>query len=935
MSGTSAVAAGLPLAGLRVVELAGELGDSGTRLLADLGAEVVKVEPPGGAGGRRRAPMGDISRWAWALNNANKLGVVLDPASPADLARLRRLVATADILVDCWGPGLLAASGWDPERLTAEVPGLVVVQVSAFGQTGPYRDHAATEHVLYAMGGVLSRSGFPGTEPLLPPVGLVEGHTGTHAAWAALLAHYQARRTGVGERADLSAYEAVVHGLDPVFGTQGSAAAARPDTYPRGRPESRNYYPVYRCSDGHVRTCLLSRRQWRAMFEWLGSPEEFADPAYDTIPARFHAADALNAAIQGLFDRYTRGQLVEEGAERGIPIGEVLDVADVLTVPHFDTSGALVDLEIARGVTVRAPAGQVRFDGERAGHRFRAPEVGEHDDVVLGDEAFWPRRALPAGPAPGDGGRPFAGLRVLDLGVNVFGAELGRQFADNGADVIKVENAGYPDGLRQSRRPGAFAASFAWGNRNKRGLGLDLRSEGGLDLFRSLVATADVVVANFKPGTLAGLGLGYAELSALNPRLIVCDASAFGNVGAWRKRLGYGPLVRASCGVSALWAYPDTENGSADGSTVYPDHVASQVAAVSVLAALIARLGTGRGCSIELAQSDVALSHLGGHLATESLHPGSVGPEGNVALEEAPSGVFPCAGDDEWCVVSVRDDADWARLCRVVGRPELATHPVLGNVEGRLANRAAATGVLTQWLIRRDRSDSIAALQRAGIPAGLMARGPEELTDPQLVARGSFADLDHPLLPMTLSANLQVATYATIPDAPVRPAPSGASTPGRSGWTCSASARPSSRGSSPAGSSSPRSEPGPHSAAAGTSSCRPPPAREPRRGAYATATSRLTAALAQKIAASPPYAGVLPSPRTTAAVTAAHTAVLAVLPPVRSRWLRPLVAAVCAGGTRSMSRIGIAAKVSAVPTETMVDAATMPVRVELVGIRTR
>jgi crotonobetainyl-CoA:carnitine CoA-transferase CaiB-like acyl-CoA transferase len=286
-----------------------------------------------------------------------------------------------------------------------------------------------------------------------------------------------------------------------------------------------------------------------------------------------------------------------------------------------------------------------------------------------------------------------------------------------------------------------------------------------------LVATADVVVANFKPGTLSSLGLDHESLAAINPRIITCDASAFGNLGEWRKRLGYGPLVRASCGVSALWAYPDLENGSADGSTVYPDHVASHVAAVSVLAALIARITTDRGCAIELAQSDVALTHLGGHLAAESLQPGSVGPEGNIALEEAPSGVFPCAGDDEWCVVSVRDDDDWARLCRVVGRPELGDHPVLGNAAGRIRNRAAAAGVLTQWLIRRDRKESIAALQAAGVPAALMARGPDQLDDPQLVARDAFAELDHPALPMTLNTNLQVAQYSSLPAAPLRPAP--------------------------------------------------------------------------------------------------------------------------------------------------------------------
>ncbi|NED70659.1 CoA transferase, partial [Streptomyces sp. SID10244] len=133
--------------------------------------------------------------------------------------------------------------------------------------------------------------------------------------------------------------------------------------------------------------------------------------------------------------------------------------------------------------------------------------------------------------------------RVLDLGVIVFGAELSRQFADYGADVIKIENANFPDGLRQSKRGARLSASVAWGHRNKRSLGVDLRSAEGAGVFRRLVAEADVVLANFKPGTLASMGFSYAELSRINPRIIVSESSAFGHDGPWRTRLGYGPLV--------------------------------------------------------------------------------------------------------------------------------------------------------------------------------------------------------------------------------------------------------------------------------------------------------------------------------------------------------------------------------------------------------
>src|SRR5262249_18720109 len=148
----------------------------------------------------------------------------------------------------------------------------------------------------------------------------------------------------------------------------------------------------------------------------------------------------------------------------------------------------------------------------------------------------------------------------------------------------------FPDGLRQSRRGSGTSASFAWGQRNKRSLGVDLRHPDGAKLFRDLAAEADVVLANFKPGTLESLGLSAAELTAPNARLVVSESSAFGSTGPWSRRMGYGPLVRAATGVTSRWA--------ADGATVYPDHIAAQLTAVGVLAAVIGRVRTGRGATV-------------------------------------------------------------------------------------------------------------------------------------------------------------------------------------------------------------------------------------------------------------------------------------------------------------------------------------------------
>ncbi|MFD1812164.1 CaiB/BaiF CoA transferase family protein [Rhodococcus gannanensis] len=755
----------LPLYGVRVLDLTDGLGESAGRYLADLGAEVIRVEVPGGSRSRATEPVVDGVSIPFALRNANKLGVVLDLDDDAGRARLRELASSADILIESQRPGRLADRGVGPDEVRSLAPELVWVSVTGFGQTGPYRDWIATEPVLYALSGVLSRSGAPGAEPLLPPAGLVEESVGAHVAWAALLAYHRRLASGRGDTVDLSAFEAIVHGFDPGFGAQGSAAAGRSEDFPRGRPDAANFYPVFPCKDGHVRICLLAKRQWRGMFEWLGEPAQFADPKYDTIPARFAAADTLHPLIEDLFASYTQAELVAEGSRRGVPVGGVHTLAEVLTTEHFAASGSLVDAEIAPGLHARVPSGYVSVAGERAGIRARAPKLGEHDG-----RAFAPRSPLPSGSAdPSEA--PLAGLRVLDLGVIVFGAELSRQFADYGADVIKIENANFPDGLRQSKRGAALAASVAWGHRNKRSLGIDLRSSDGAHIFRRLVESADVVLANFKPGTLASMGFSYESLAEINPRIVVSESSSFGSTGPWRTRLGYGPLVRASCGVSALWRYPDNAELLCDGQTVYPDHIAAHVAAVAVLAALIDRRRTGRGTNLEIAQADTALVQLGTQLVTEGLLPGTVTAPGNTDPYAAPSGVYACAGDDEWCVVTVRDDDEWAALCSALDRRDLLEDSRFSTAAQRVAHRAEADALVAAWLRDRDRLEAAATLQAAGVPAGAMVRLPELLTDPHLTARHTYTTIGHDLLAADLPATARVAVFGEIDDPPARQAP--------------------------------------------------------------------------------------------------------------------------------------------------------------------
>jgi crotonobetainyl-CoA:carnitine CoA-transferase CaiB-like acyl-CoA transferase len=725
-----------PLGGVRVVDMADPRGEMCGRILGDLGADVIRVEPPGGAASRAQPPLHDAISLRFATQNAGKRSVVVDHASAEGRDWLLRLLDGADIWIETGAP-----LGVDAVR--ERNPRLVVLSISDFGRTGPYREWVATDWTLLAMGGVLSRSGLPHREPLMPPGDPALQATAMQAAWAALVAHWNRLECGLGDHIDFSLYEATAQVLDPAMGTVGTAQAAGYEET-RGRPAP-GPYPIFRCRDGHVRVVLLAPRQWHAMRAWLGEPEALQDPELETIRGRALASERLHAIFEQHFRERDKNELTLEGQARGVPIAPVLAPADVLAAEHFRARGAIARMELAPALAADVPTGFVEIDGRRARPARRAPEVGEHDDEVFAEPA---RRSRTHPPAVADGGRArraLEGLRVLDFGVIVLGAEAARLFCDQGAEVIKIESRAFPDGARVS------PAHFAIGHRGSKSVGVNLRSPEGVDVVRQLVACSDVVLANFKPGTLDKLGLGAQALRAINPAIVVVNSSAMGASGPWSTWMGYGPLVRCASGLTSLWRYPDDEDGFSDSTTIHPDHYAARVTAIAALAALISRRRSGCGAEIATSQAETILMQIGALLAEESLRPGTIRATGNEGRHAAPWGVYPCAGDDEWCVVTVRDDDEWRRLRAALGDPDWAADDGLSTVTGRLARRAEIDEQLTAWTRERPPRQATATLQAAGVPAGFMQRASEYEHDPHLQARDFLRTFEQPGLgPMAI-----------------------------------------------------------------------------------------------------------------------------------------------------------------------------------------
>ena len=729
-----------PLAGLRIVEiLGGPLGPA-TRILAELGADVVHVAAPGEperletANPRTRAGLRALA------DHAGKRWLRFDGN---DMAPVEAELAKADVILIDISHGLGKTGPWNAEALGKAHPASIVVTASDFGSGNSFSDWHATDAVLHALTAELSRSGIRGKAPLLPPGELAFQCASAQLAYLILLAVYHRQRTGTADRIDFSALDGAMQALDPGYGINGSATMGKPARLlSPDRPAKGIQYPIFRCKDGLVRIYIGAARQWRGMFEWLGRPEQFASPDMDRIGVRLKTPE-LNPFIGRFFAGQTRAELEAGATKHGVPLSALIELDETVGTEHIAERGIFSDFTLADGTVIPLPNGVMEIDHarmDRSGERPAAPLPAPGHEVLA---------------------RPLDGLNVLDLGVIVVGGESSRLLADNGADVIKLESRAFPDGTRQTDMATGMAVSLAAGHRNKRSLGLNLRSPEGKALFEAMVARADVVLTNFKPGTMASLGLGFDDLRRIRPDLIMVESSAFGDTGPWRTRMGYGPLVRAATGLTAKWCYPGDDEGYSDSLTIYPDHVAARIGIIGVLALLIDRARSGTGGHVGTAQCDVALAHQAWEIAAAQTR--LVDP---AEPEDAPWGVYPTAGEDDWCVVTARGDADWAALCALVPGLDAGW-----NRAQRLAGRAQIEAALTAWLARHSADAAMHLLQGAGVPAAKMLRVSEQPDFAYFQERGIFREETHPHLhePYHTEA-MHVLSHAIAPP-DGRPAP--------------------------------------------------------------------------------------------------------------------------------------------------------------------
>jgi crotonobetainyl-CoA:carnitine CoA-transferase CaiB-like acyl-CoA transferase len=705
------------LDGPRVLDRStGIAGPYCTKILADAGADVVKVEPPSGD---------PLRAWGsgalFEFLNASKRSV----DEGADL-----LVQTADVLV--------TEEAVDVAGLWAANPSLVVVTISPFGSDGPWVGHPWTEFTLQASCGSTGQRGLPEQPPLSAGGRLGEWITGTYAALGALAAHRESRRSGRGEHVDVAMLDCMAVAMVS-YPSVFASFSGRPPQNGTGRViEVPSVEPT---ADGFAVFTTNSAQQFQDFLVMIGRSDLLEDSDLAVVANRFRRRDEFLRVVRDYTTRRTTAEVLDAASHFRIPAGPVLDGS---TIPQFEQFAA-------RGVFGRSPSGRFlqprvpfRISGTNPRPFAPAPAIGEHTAMV-----DWPASTRLSSGEPGQWRLPLEGVRVIDCTAWWAGPVTTCALGCLGADVVKVESISRPDLMRFSsaRRPPEdrwweWSPMFHAANVGKRAITLDLTQREGVAAFERLVATADVLVENYTPRVMEQFGLGWERLHDVNPALVMVRMPAFGLDGPWRDRTGFAQTMECVAGLAWLTGFADGPPVLVRGAC---DPLAGMHAAIATVLALMARDHVGGGRLVEAVMVEAALNAAAEQVVEYTAGGTVLRRDGNRGPVAAPQGVYPCAGEDTWIAIAVRNDEEWRALCRLLGDPAWATGPECADDVGRRRHHDRIDEGLAAWTAGREAEETATVLNEAGVPAAVVTPPRDIDVNPQLRARGLFETVRHPV----------------------------------------------------------------------------------------------------------------------------------------------------------------------------------------------
>ncbi|MEE9278963.1 MAG: CoA transferase, partial [Myxococcota bacterium] len=730
----------------RVLDLTDDRGHLAGHLLAQLGADVIAVEPPGGQRARhlgpfvgdRRDPEASLSHWAY---NRGKRSVVVD--EPGQLETLAR---SADILIEC------GAMPVDLARLRRLNPALITVSITAFGQTGPKADWAATDLTVCAASGTLGITGDADRPPVRVGIPQSFGFAATDATCAALLALWERHRSGRGQHADISAQQSYTTAtqFQTMAALVGKPAGGRIAGGVRLGPLTLQV--VHPCKDGHVTAGFLFGPVFgpytARLFSWIHE-EGLCDASWaETDWIGFgllltEDPDVLRLMDEGtrILGRFTttktKAELLAAAVDRRLLLAPVMTTRDLLDFEQLRARQWWdnVDGVLYPGAFAKAPASPLRV-------LPRPPQLGEHTGEVLGEPLRPP--ALDA-PSQELDDLPLAGLKVLDFTWALAGPAATRILADQGATVIRVESQRKPDAVRGATpfiaEDGQLENSLHWHSPNagKLGFTLDLTHPLAKRVVLDLAAWADVVVESFSSGTMDRLGIGYEALREVNPRVIMLSSCLMGQTGPLRSYSGFGTAGAAIAGFYPLAGWPDRLPSGPFGA--YSDYPSPRYTVAVLIGALEWRRRTGEGQYLDYAQIEGAAQLIAPAILDDAVNGRTATRRGNEDLRMAPHGVYPVQGEDQWVAIACETDDHWRALAQRLGRADLAGL----SEEQRRERRAELDALVAAWTQPQEGCDVEAELQARSVPVHRVLYAPQLVEDPQLEHRKHFLEVPHPI----------------------------------------------------------------------------------------------------------------------------------------------------------------------------------------------
>jgi crotonobetainyl-CoA:carnitine CoA-transferase CaiB-like acyl-CoA transferase len=723
------------LSALRVVDLSfGIPGGYCGRLLCDAGADVVKVEPPGGdpwrawsAGGAMVDPEEGGALFQFLHHGMRS--VVGRPGDP----EVEALVAGADVVVESFGPSELDVQPWRDAH-----PGLIVCSITPYGRTGPYVERPTSEFIVQAESGGLVGRGSVRRVPFQAGGRTSEWLAGTFSAMAIAAAARRAARSGHGDHIDFSVAEVMTIAANSYAEYLRRLLGSPPITGANRTIETPSVEPT---RDGYVGFCTNSREQFHSFLLLIERPDLIADDEFGNHVERQARWDEWNELVHAWTTQHTTSEIVRLASELRIPVAPVHGPANILDCDHFVAREIFVDDATA---TFKLPRRPWRMDDEDPPPPRPAPLLGEHTGSV---EPHAPVR--PAITAP-DPELPLAGVRVLDLTAWWAGPIAAGALAALGADVIHIESISRMDGMRATGATTGMegpwwerSTHYLCSNTNKRNLTLDLGSKKGLHLLRRLIAESDAVLENFSPRVLGNFGLEWEQIQSINPRCLLVRMPAFGLSGPWRDNVGFAQTMEQVTGLAWITGHRDDQPRIQRGPS---DPNAGMHAAFALIVGLAERDATGRGSLLEVTMVEGALNAAAELVLEATAYGNFLERDGNRSPNVAPQGLYAGRDHETWLAVSVTTDEEWRGLVAALGSPEWAADADFASYAGRRARHDELDDRLAEWSATRDVADAAELLVAHGVPAAI-GRDPRSMYEhPQLRARGFYEEIDHPIV---------------------------------------------------------------------------------------------------------------------------------------------------------------------------------------------